>query len=205
MSAIKLSPEQWSRVLEFLRRQPGLCVGQEADCKRFIEAIMWMSRSGAQWRLLPSEYGKWNSVYKRFARWCQTGVWERMHQHLVDDPDMEYLIIDSTIVRAHHSAADAPKKTVVKYLKPSIHYKDPRGCRWPRQSLEVYADRRTGARCHSGRDAHIRSDRAYDSRQFRESIIGNGATPVIPPRSNRRELPSYDEYLYRERHSSSVS
>ena len=161
MSAIKLTPEQWSRVLEFLRRQPGLYVGQEGDCKRFIEAIMWMSRSGAQWRLLPSEYGKWNSVYKRFARWCERGVWERMHQHLVDDPDMEYLIIDSTIVRAHHSAAGAPKKRWSSISSPRskprrVHYKDPRGCRWPRQSLEVYADRRTGARCHSGRGAHIR-------------------------------------------------
>ena len=107
-------------MLEFLRSQPGLYVGQEADCKRFIEAIIWMSRSGAQWRLLPSEYGKWNSVYKRFARWCEGGVWERMHQHLVDDPDMEYLIIDSTVVRAHHSAAGAPKKKVVKHLKPSV-------------------------------------------------------------------------------------
>ena len=120
MSTIKLSPEQWSRVLEFLRSQPDLYVGQESDCKRFIEAIIWMSRSGASWRLLPSEYGKWNSVYKRFARWCEGGIWERMHQHFIDDPDMEYLIIDSTVVRAHHSAAGAPKKTVVKYLKPSV-------------------------------------------------------------------------------------
>ena len=47
---------------------------------------------------------------------------------------------------------------------------------------------------------YVIADRAYDSRQFRESIIGNGTTPVTPPRSNRRELPSYDEYLYRERH-----
>ena len=47
---------------------------------------------------------------------------------------------------------------------------------------------------------YVIADRAYDSRQFRESIIGNGTTPVIPPRSNRRELPLYDEYLYRERH-----
>ena len=117
MSNITLSPEQWSRVLEFLRSQPGLYVGKEADCKRFVEAIIWMSRSGAPWRLLPAEYGNWNSVYKRFARWCDHGVWEAMHQHLVDDPDMEHLIIDSTIVRAHHSAAGAPKKTVGSHLR----------------------------------------------------------------------------------------
>ena len=104
-----------------LRSQPDLYVGQESDCKRFIEAIIWMSRSGAPWRLLPSEYGKWNSVYKRFARWCEGGIWERMHQHFIDDPDMEYLIIDSTVVRAHHSAAGAPKKTVVKYLTHIPH------------------------------------------------------------------------------------
>ena len=120
MSSIKLSPEQWSKVLEFLRGRSGLYVGKEAECKRFVEAIIWMSRSGAQWRLLPAEYGNWNSVYKRFARWCDQGVWEALHQHLVDDPDMEQLIIDSTIVRAHHSAAGAPKKTVGRHLKPLV-------------------------------------------------------------------------------------
>ena len=120
MSTVTLSPERWPKVLEFLRSQPDLYVGKEADCKRFIEAVLWIARTGAQWRMLPAEYGNWNSIYKRFARWCDHGVWERMHQYFVDDPDMENLIIDSTVVRAHHSAAGAPKKTVGKRPKPSV-------------------------------------------------------------------------------------
>lgn len=92
-------------MLEFLRDKPSLYVVAESGCKRFIEAMVWMSRSGAPWRMLPAEYGKGNRVYRRFARWCDEGVWERMHDHLVENPDMEYLLIDCTIVRTHPCAA----------------------------------------------------------------------------------------------------
>ena len=114
MSTIELRDDQWFRVLEFLRSCSDLYVGEENDCRRYVEAVLWMARSGAPWRLLPERYGNWNSIYKRFARWCEKGVWERMHQYFVHDADMEHLIIDSTVVRAHPCAAGESKKLAVK-------------------------------------------------------------------------------------------
>lgn len=110
MTTLRLPDEQWRKILEFLRSCPDVYVGQEECCRLFIEAIHWMARSGAPWRLLPERYGNWNSVYKRFARWCEKGIWERMHQHFIDDPDMEDVIPDTTVVRAHPCAAGAPSK-----------------------------------------------------------------------------------------------
>ena len=110
MTTVKLSDDQWQRIRDFLRADPNAYVGQEAECRRFVEGVIWLSRSGAQWRLLPSEYGNWNSIYKRFARWCDAGVWERMLSQFADEADMESVMLDSTIVRAHPYAAGAQKK-----------------------------------------------------------------------------------------------
>src|SRR5215216_5659325 len=111
MTDVRLTDEQWTKIRDFLRQDPNAYLGKdEQTCRRFVEAVKWMSRSGAQWRLLPAEYGNWNSVYKRFARWCQAGVWERMLTYLTHDPDMENGMIDSTVVRAHPCAAGAQKK-----------------------------------------------------------------------------------------------
>src|SRR5215210_2668922 len=117
MLTVTLSDQQWQKILPFLRSHPNTYVGHESECRKFLEAVLWMARSGAQWRLLPKEYGDWNTVYKRFARWNEQGVFEQLHQSLADDADMEHLLIDSTIIRAHPCAAGASKKMAGKKIR----------------------------------------------------------------------------------------
>jgi transposase len=111
MTDVSLRNEQWTKIRDFLRQDPHAYVGKdEAASRKFVDAVKWVSRSGAQWRLLPDEYGKWNTIYKRFVRWCEHGVWQRMFDFFAHDADMENGMIDSTIVRAHPCAAGAEKK-----------------------------------------------------------------------------------------------
>jgi len=111
MLPVTLSNEQWQKMLPLLQSHPNLYVGQEHECRRFLSAVLWIARSGAQWRMLPKEYGYWNTVYRRFARWTAQGVFEHLHQAFASDADMEHLLIDSTVIRAHPCAAGAPKKS----------------------------------------------------------------------------------------------
>ena len=120
MSTVTLREDQWNKIYPYLQSHPRAYAGKEAECRLFLEGVLWVTRSGAQWRLLPSKYGNWNSVYKRFARWCDHGIWEDMHQYFADDPDMENLILDSTVIRAHPCAAGALKKTEAKPNKRSV-------------------------------------------------------------------------------------
>ncbi len=71
MSTVKLRNDQWKKIGKFLSENPKVYVGAEKQCRRFVEAVKWMMKSGAQWRLLPSRYGNWNSVYKRYSRWSE--------------------------------------------------------------------------------------------------------------------------------------
>jgi putative transposase len=71
-----------------------------ADNRLFVEAVLWLARTGSPWRDLPEFFGNWNSVFVRFSRWSKDGVWDRLFAAMADDPDFEYIMIDSTIVRA---------------------------------------------------------------------------------------------------------
>jgi putative transposase len=103
-SRYELNEAQWTAIQEIL---PGKAtdVGRTAkDNRLFVNGCLWVIRSGARWSDLPERYGKWKSVHKRFTRWAKSGVWEKIFAHLLKDKKNEYLMIDSTIVRAHQQA-----------------------------------------------------------------------------------------------------
>ena len=119
MANIGLTSHQWQKIKSFLQTQEHVYIGKDEECCQFLEALVWIARSGAQWRLLPKQYGSWNSIYKRFARWEKQGIFKAMMEYFASDPDLKNLMLDSTITRAHPCAAGALKKTAVKKHKLS--------------------------------------------------------------------------------------
>ena len=107
---VSISDTAWNSILPFLKAFPNVYVGNPEDCRRFLSAVVWLTKEGATWRGLPEVYGYWNTIYRRFGRWCDAGVFEQLHEHFHAAGELSALLIDSTIVRAHSSAAGAPKK-----------------------------------------------------------------------------------------------
>jgi transposase len=102
-----LNDEQWNRISGLIIGRPDQRGSTGRDNRMFVEGVLWIVRTGAPWRDLPETFGEWNSVFRRFSRWSEKRVWDRIFEALSDDPDFEYLIIDSTIVRAHQHASGA--------------------------------------------------------------------------------------------------
>ncbi|KQT70022.1 transposase [Aureimonas sp. Leaf427] len=101
----EISGEQWAKIALLVPGKPGDPGRTASDNLLFVNGCLWVLRSGAHWCDLPERYGKWKTVHRRFSRWCHAGVWERVFEALTADRDNEYLMIDSTIVRAHQQAA----------------------------------------------------------------------------------------------------
>ena len=103
----ELTDAQWARIERLVPGKEGDKGRHGVDNRLFVDAVLWIARTGSPWRDLPDEFGNWNSIFVRFRRWAKTGVWQSLFNVLSEESDQEYLLIDSTIVRAHQHAAGA--------------------------------------------------------------------------------------------------
>ena len=204
----ELTDDQWARIGDLLPGRPGQHGGVAKDNRNFVNAVWFVAKTGVPWRDLPERFGKWDTVFHRFNEWCKKGVWDRVFA-AVQDPDLEWLLLDSTVLRAHphaagmntggadealgrsrggfgtklHLAVDALGNPVALHLSPG-------------QDADVtHAETLIGDRAPGA----VLGDKGYDSDALAEKIAARGATVVIPPRSNRKAPRDYDRVLYKER------
>ena len=99
-----MSDEEWSYFEPFLVRKLGR---PPRNHRKVLDAVFWLLRTGAPWRDLPAEFGEWNSIWRQFRRWADSGIWDVILEALggTEASDTALQMIDATIIRAHHCAA----------------------------------------------------------------------------------------------------
>jgi transposase len=205
----EISDDNWESLRDLLPGQEGDPGATAKDNRLFVNAIMWIAKTGAPWRDLPERFGNWNSVFQRFNRWCKTGVFQTIMEKL-QDPDLGVLLLDSTIIRAHQHAAGAEGSSAEAEalgrsrggFSTKIHVacdglgKPVKIILTPGQNHDVTQGPALIANSEAKKKI---ADKAYDSDRFIEEIESTGAEAVIPPRNNRNEERSYDKEAYKER------
>jgi len=199
---------EFIKILKFLITYKGIHKRNIDQLRLFIEAVYYVCRSGCQWRLLPIYYGNWRAVHKRFKEWSNRDIWKKLFEYVKQDPDLEWVIIDSTIVRAHACAAGYKKNsqeqealgrskggfstkihTLVDALGNPLKF-----ILTPGQRNDITQAKQL---IEEAIDSPVVADKAYDANDFIDNISPDSC---VPPRSNRKNPRLYDEYLYEERH-----
>ena len=116
MIRMVLDDAQWERIAALVPGKEGDPGRSGEDNRLFLEAVLWVVRTGAPWRDLPADFGKWSSVWKRFRRWALNGVFEAVFEELSANPDFEYALIDGTIVKVHRHATGAKGGLTIRPL-----------------------------------------------------------------------------------------
>jgi transposase len=206
-----IKTDDWEHIFKVLQTRTDIRSGNEVKLRCFIEAIWYMARSGCQWRLLPSYYGSWRAIHRRFKNWSDKGIWSILFEATKDQPDMEATMIDATIVRAHACAAGYKKDSQAQEalgrskggFTTKIHaLVDALGnpLKFILTSGQRHDITQSDSLVKGIKNTMLLADKAYDSNAFIAQLEEQNCIAVIPPKKNRKHQRDYDEHVYKERH-----
>ena len=119
MARRMLSDRYWKRIVPHLPGKRGVRGRPGANNRLAVEGILWIARTGAPWRDLPEEFGKWSTIYQRFRRWSNAGVLSQLFYLLAAALlDLRTVMVDGTYVKVHQHATGSPKRTDLPVVKP---------------------------------------------------------------------------------------
>ena len=183
---------------------------KRVDDRRVINGILYALRTGIPWRDMPEQYGPWSTIYNRFNRWSKAGIWDKIFEAIVDSHNVDTVMVDSTSIRAHPSAAKLKKTDKRRCLGRSrgglgtkIHASN------NQNGLPLKLELTPG-QAHDAPPCEtlltglqpgqwVLADKAYDVDWIRNMIWEQGAIDVIPSKSNRKIPKEFDKVMYRQR------
>ena len=190
-----ISDREWELILPELSALPKVKIGPLDKCRKFISAVLWLLRGGMEWRMLPSEHGKWNSVFKRYSRWCVLGAWDILLEKFSQHADLQDVSIDGTVNRAHACAAGYQKNSAddeaLGRSKGGFSCKVHAACDAHGLPIKFILTGGQAADCTQAiplletiSAEAVLADKAYDTNELREWLKGRDIKAIIPPKSN---------------------
>lgn len=207
----RIKEDNWKEILKKLQIKKRIHTKKEDKLRKFIEAVWYIVRSGCQWRLLPSYYGSWRAIHKRFKEWSDKGIWLSLFDSIKNYPDKELYMIDATIVRSHACSAGYKKNSqeeeALGRSKGGFSTKISALVDGLGNPIKITL---TGGQDHDITQAEIlckdlsnttlTADKGYDSDKFVKFLEEKNCISVIPPRKNRKNPRKFDKHIYKERH-----
>ena len=205
----RLRDAMWASLYARLRAIPGIWKKNPEPLRRFIEAVVYVLRTGVAWEDLPERFGKPNSVYRRFRRWSQQGIWDALFASGIPEDELETVMVDATITKAQRFASGARGSGEEDLgrsrggLTSKIHtLVDHRGrplcyLLTPGQAADC---RHAETLLEGVSFACLIGDRAHDTDALRAWCAGHGVKAVIPAKRNRKTPIPHDRARYRTRH-----
>jgi transposase len=203
-----ITDDIWSRITPILKN---FRIYFSYELRLFIEAVLWKLRTGAPWRDLPTEFGSHSTVFNKFNRWSNYGLWQEIFKQIQGEIDDEWNFIDSTIVKAHQHSTGYPSNESEQIGKSvagnstKIHMlSDAHGnpVNFILTEGQLHDSKIAGELINISSGENIIADRAYSSLEIRDQIIKKGAQAIIPKKKNsvNKTNIGFDNHLYKIRH-----